>query len=217
MFEFAKTPLRWMLLGICVAIVSGCAVSFAEPAPRPVYYVLTAVPEAGAGQDAGGPPHHRGPAGPVVGVAPVSVPDYLDTPLIVARNTPNTLARADAHNWGASLADNLAEVLADNLGVMVPTNRVTVLPGGPLVRTDFQVSVTVTKFERDVDGLVTLIARWALFGEDGVDLITMRRSVFREPAPADDYDAIVAAMSRTVAQLSAEIAAAISGPRQGNV
>lgn len=217
MFGPMNKPLRWMLLGVCVPFASGCALLFAEPAPPPAYYVLTPVPEAEQAQEIEKLPSRKAPAGPVVGVAPVSVPDYLDAPQIVARTTRNTLERAEFHNWAAPLADNFAEVLAENLGVMIPTNRVTVLPGGPFLRPEFQVSVTLTKFERDVDGLVTLIARWALSGEDGLDLLTVRRSVFREPAPPDDYDAIVAAMSETVTRLSAEIAAAIVAHRRAGV
>jgi uncharacterized protein len=217
MFVDATKPLRWIIFTLCLPTVTGCAILLAEPAPPPIYYVLTAVPEAEGAISAGAAAKGRQQGGPIVGVAPVSLPDYLDAPDIVVRSTRNTLDRNDLHNWAAPLAANFAHVLADNLGVMIPTNRVTVLPGGLFLRPELQVSVDVSKFERDVDGLVTLIARWALFGEDGIELIAMRRSIFRQPAPAGDYDAIVAAMSTTVAQLSAEIAAAIAAPRRAGV
>lgn len=217
MFGYRCKLAQRTILMVCLPLLSGCAMLFAEPAPPPVYYVLTAVPQAEAAQAIGSRPHHRVSAGLVVGVAPISVPDYLDVPQIVTRTTPNTLDRAEAHHWAASLAENFAEVLAENLGVMIPTNRVIVLPSGPLLRTDVQVSVTITKFERDADGFVTLIARWALFGDDGATLMTMRRSIVREPAPVDDFDAIVAAMSKTAAQLSSEIADAIAAPPRAGV
>jgi uncharacterized protein len=218
MFVHAKKPLRWILLGLCIPIVTSCAFLLADPAPPPIYYVLTPVPEAEEAQSAGVTAAKGAQQrGPVVGVAPVSLPDYLDAPDIVTRSTRNILDITGQHNWAAPLADNVADVLADNLGVMIPTDRVTVLPGGPFLRSDYQVSVDVSKFERDVDGRVTLIARWVLFGEDGREMITMRRSIFRQPAPADDYDAIVAAMSTTLAQLSAEIAAAVGAHRGGRV
>lgn len=208
MFAHGKTTVRWIIAGFCMSILTGCASFLPEPAPLPDYYILAAVPEAERPRPAG-----KMPAGPIVGVAPVSLPDYLETPEIVVRTTRNTLGRADLHNWAAPLADNFAGVLADNLGVMIPTNRVTRLPGEVFFRPDVQVSVDVSKFERDAEGLVTLIARWALFGDDGQELITMQRSVFQQPAPVDNYDAIVAAMSTAVARLSAEIAAAIDSRR----
>jgi uncharacterized protein len=204
MFMHGKTTLRWIMVGLFVPIVTGCASFLPEPAPPPDYYILTAVPEAESAR-----PARKAHTGPIVGVAPVNLPDYLDTPQIVVRPTRNTLDRADLHNWGAPLADNFTSVLADNLGVMIPTNAVTVLPSGLFFRPDFQISVDVSKFERDAEGLVTLIARWALLGEDGQELVTMQRSIFQQPAPADDYDAIAAALSTTVAQLSQEIAGAI--------
>lgn len=219
MHSDAAKPLRWILLGLCLSILSGCALLIPEPAPPPAYHILTPVPEAEgvAGERQGRPERNAARGGPVVGVAPVSVPDYLDAPQIVVRTTPNTLERADFHVWAAPLADNFARVLADNLGAMIRTDRVIMLPGGTFLRTDFQVAVDVSKFERDVDGNATLVARWSLFGEDGANLIAMRRSVFRQPAPADDYDAIVAALSKTVAQLSEEIAAAIGSRRRAGV
>jgi hypothetical protein len=193
-----------MIMGLSIPIVAGCALFLPEPAPPPTYYVLSAVPEAESARSPG-----KAHTGPVFGVAPVNLPDYLDVPEIVVRTTRNTLDRAYLHDWGAPLADNFARVLADNLGVMIPTKAVTVLPSGLFFRPDFQVSVDVLKFERDAEGLVTLIARWALLSEDGQELVTMQRSVFQQPAPAGDYDAIAAALSTTVAQLSQEIAGAI--------
>lgn len=208
MFAHGKTTLRWIIAGAAIAIMTGCASFLPKPAPLPDYYILTAVPEAERSRPAG-----EMRAGPIVGVARVSLPDYLETPEIVVRTTRNTLDKASLHNWAAPLEDNFAGVLADNLGVMIPTVRVTTLPGELFFRPDVQVSVDVSKFERDVEGLVTLVARWALFGQDGQELIVTQRSVFQQPAPADNYDAIVAAMSTTLARLSAEIAAAIGSRR----
>lgn len=204
MLVHGKTPMRWMIMGLTIPILTGCASLLPEPAPPPTYHVLAAVPEAESAR-----PMSRGHRSPAVGVAPVNLPDYLDVPEIVVRTTRNTLDKAFSHAWGAPLADNFASVLAENLGVMIPTTAVAVLPSGQFFRPDFQVSVDVSKFERDTEGFATLIARWALLGEDGEELVTMQRSVFQQPAPAEDYDAIAAALSTTVARLSQEIAAAI--------
>jgi uncharacterized protein len=202
MFVHGKTLLRWITAGLLIPIVTGCASLLPKPAPPPTYYVLATIPEA---ESATG----KAQRGPVVGVAPVNLPDYLNAPEIVVRPTRNTLDRAYLHNWGAPLEENFASVLAENLGVMIPTEAITVLPSALFFRPDFQVSVDVLKFERDAEGLVTLIARWALLDGDGQELLAMQRSIFQQPAPADDYDAIAAAMSTTVAQLSQTVAAAI--------
>jgi uncharacterized lipoprotein YmbA len=204
MFVHGKILLRWITAGLVIPIVTGCASLLAKPAPPPTYYVLAAVPEAGSARPAG-----KAQRGPAVGVAPVNLPDYLNVPEIVVRTTRNMLDRAYMHNWGAPLEENFASVLAENLGVMIPTEAITVLPSALFFRPDFQVSVDVLKFERDAEGLVTLIARWALLGGDGQELLAMQRSLFQQPAPADDHDAIAAAMSTTVAQLSQTIAGAI--------
>jgi uncharacterized lipoprotein YmbA len=61
-----------------------------------------------------------------------------------------------------------------------------------------------------------LIARWSLLSEEGQEALVSRRSRFRAPAGAPGYEAMVAAMSQTVADLSRDIAAAIT-TREPNV
>jgi uncharacterized lipoprotein YmbA len=199
-----KIHMMWIVVGLFIPIVTGCASLLPKPAPPPTFYVLAAVPEAESARPAG-----KAQRGPAVGVAPVNLPNYLNVPEIVVRTTRNTLDRAYLHKWGAPLEENFASVLAENLGVMIPTEAITVLPSALFFRPDFQVSVDVLKFERDAEGLATLIARWVLLDGDGQEMLAMQRSIFQQPAPADDYDAIAAALSTTVAQLSQTIAGAI--------
>lgn len=192
----------FLALGVVLPLMTGCEAIIGEPAPPVVFNILNAVPAIEA--------EPRGEAlrrGTIIGVAPVTVPNYLDTQQIVTRSTPNTLSRAQEHQWGAPLGENMTNVLAENLGAMIPTQQVLVLPGSAPVRPDYEVAVEVSKFERDADGAVTLIARWVLLDRGSV--ITLRRSVYTADAPLDDYDAIAAAMSDTLARLSEEIAAVI--------
>lgn len=196
----------------CLAflVLAGCESVIGEPAPPPVFNILSAVPEAEADSRA-----EALPKGTVLGIVPVTVPDYLDTAQIVTRTSPNTLERSDLHRWGAPLSENIANVLADNLGVMIPTQQIIVLPGSAAVRADYQVAVEVSKFERDAQGLVTLVARWALLGDDGTTLLSLDRSVYTAPTAGGNYDAIAAAMSDTLARLSQDIATAVRSTRRG--
>lgn len=199
----------WVVLGVVLPLLAACESVIGERAPPIVYHILAAVPAA---EEENRPEGLR--RGVIVGVVPVNLPDYLDTPQMVVRSTRNTLERSELHQWGAPLAENFANALADNLGAMIPTDQVIVLPGSAAVRADYHVAVEVSKFERDTQGLVTLVARWALLGDDGTSLISVSRSVYSLPAPADDYDAIAAAMSDTLAKVSEDIAAALrSGGR----
>ena len=85
------------LLGAAVLLLGACASS-----PPSSFYLLTPMSAA---------PAVRG-SGPIVGVGPVRLADYLDRPQIVSRAAPNRLQVSEVHRWGGSLQDNLLLVLA---------------------------------------------------------------------------------------------------------
>ena len=67
----------------------------------------------------------------------------------------------------------------------------------------------VSRFSGQLGGESSLIARWSLFSEGGQEALMNRQSRFGAPAGAPGYEAMVAAMSQTVADLRRDIAAAI--------
>jgi uncharacterized lipoprotein YmbA len=70
------------------------------------------------------------------------------------------------------------------------------------------------RFDADAAGLVTLHARWQAFSEGGRKLIKAEETLVREPAQEPGKAAVVAAMSRALSRLTAEIAEALSRDRQ---
>lgn len=74
---------------------------------------------------------------------------------------------------------------------------------------DYRVEVEVVRFEGNADGETSLIARWSIFGTNRKEGLLTRQLSFSEPAGAQDYEATVSTMSRMLANLSREIAAAI--------
>lgn len=57
-----------------------------------------------------------------------------------------------------------------------------------------------------------LRARYTIYGADGRKVVSVGESTVREQAGGPDYESLVAAMSRALATLSREIAAAIPAP-----
>jgi uncharacterized lipoprotein YmbA len=83
------------------------------------------------------------------------------------------------------------------------------------MRLDYQVTVDVRHFSGQLGGESALTTRWSLFSEDGQEALVSRRSRFSAAAGAPGYEAMVAAISQTVADLSRDIAAALAtlGPK----
>lgn len=147
---------------------------------------------------------------PAVGVGPISLPKYLDRPQIVTRSSPNKLELAEFEKWAESLDNIFTRTLADNLGVLLKTDRVAVLPRRRDLPLDYQVEVDVTQFDTTTDGKTRLAARWNLFRKGGKDPLVSRESIIEIATKTpDDFEAVVAAMSRAVESLSREIARTI--------
>jgi len=185
--------------------LAGC--SFGRQPPTRLY-VLTALPATEV-VPAGGATHSL-----AVVVGPVELPQYADRPQVVTGNTSNELHSAALAQWAEPLADNFARVLAENLSLLLGTDRVAVFPWrGPLPM-EYQVMVEVTRFLGEPGGEVSLVALWSVVGKNGKEVVVSKKSSFSEPTRAQDYEALAAAMSRTVAALSRDIATAIATDSQ---
>ena len=212
-------------LGCSLLVLGGCAdmLGFGGESAPLHHYVLSPV-SAGPAGGAAAPEKHD----IVVGVALVNVPEYLDNRMIVTRPTPNTVDLAELHNWAAPLSEHVTAVLAENLVVLIPTDGVARMPLSRAIPMDFEVRTRLEKFERDETGDVVLMARWVVFDERTRAVSAIKGSSFRvpvvvespppaegedaepaEPEETEVYEAIVAAMSQALGELSGEIADAV--------
>ena len=191
--------LALLTLGMSL-MVGGCA---SQPAR---FYLLSALLNTEAASMGA-----SGAQGPTIGVGPVTLPRYTDRPQIVTRTGPYELQLAEFDRWAESLEANFARVLADNLSLLIPASRVAVSPWPRATAIDYQVIIDVTHFLSQVGGESLLIADWTLLKGEGPQALTSGQSRLSASTAGQDYAAIVAAMSQTVASLSHEIATAIRG------
>lgn len=191
-----------ILLGLL--LVGGCTLPiFGEQAPTQ-YFVLTSLPETEGARLAASSNDEI-----AVGVSPVDVPTYLDRPQIVTRSSSNEIVLSQYHVWASPLRGNFERVMAVNLGVLIPTRRAFVLPFRRAFPLDYEIRMTIDRFERLDDGSVVLEARWVTLVEPNERVVVVRDAQIRIPDVSNDYSAIVAAMSKAVADLSREVASDI--------
>lgn len=200
-------PLRYfrrvvVMLGPSLVMLAGCIGGKTNPSR---FYVLSPLPSETKKQVAAA---ERGVA---IGVGPVSLPPYLDRPEIVTRASGNELQLSEFDRWAEPLQRNFSRVLAENLSILIPTDRTVVFPWEKSMPIDYQVLVDVTRFEGHADGNNLLMARWSIFGAGGKQELLTRQSTFVNPTgAAQNYEATVSALSRSLADLSREIAAEIT-------
>jgi uncharacterized lipoprotein YmbA len=150
-----------------------------------------------------------------IGVGPVRIPQHLDRPQIVTRTDQNELMMEEFAQWGEPLRVNIARVLAENLSILLATDQVAIFPWLKSSLVDYQVTVEVTRFDGSPGENALLRARWAIFGKNGKKMLLLDYSNFSEPTGSDDIQTMVAAISRTVENLSREIAKAIKSLKEG--
>jgi len=164
------------------------------------FYLLTTIP-----------PTEAAPA-PVpgkllgIGIGPVRFPDYLRRTQIVTFNTSNQVALAEFDRWAEPLDVSFTRVLAENLVRLIPTEKVFVYPWKHATPIDYQVALRIARFEMGHDGRVWLQVRWGILAGEGDRLLSIRSSSFSHTVNGEGYDAIAAAMSAEIADLSREIA-----------
>jgi hypothetical protein len=200
-------PFRWQhlflstLLLLLIHLSQGCG------ARLPVtYYNLT--PEAPAHEATAA----SGVNGPLaIGVGPVVLPEALSRAQIALRLDGQRLRFDDGHRWGNPLADDFAQVLMDDIASRLPTQtRVTLFPWGNYFRPTHRIVVNVSLFDGSLAGEVQLRARWTITNGTGKETITARQSAIKVKVAGGQYQDLVAAQSRAVADLASEMAAALT-------
>jgi uncharacterized lipoprotein YmbA len=191
--------LRWLAL-LCLFLgLAACGTS--QPTR---YYLLS--PGAAYG-DAAGPQREL-----TIGIGPIILAPYLDRRELVSRSSENELVVAIYDQWGEPLVENFSRVVSEDLGRRLNTDRMVRLPMKRSLRKaltiDYQVTITVNRFEKAPDGRVVLDARWAILDNDKQEL-QLKRSRYAEVPDGGDYAAQAAAQSAVLARLNAEIAEAI--------
>lgn len=140
-----------------------------------------------------------------LGIGPVELPQYVNRPQIVTGQDAPELQRAAVAEWAEPLQHGVMRVLAENLSRLLGTERVALFPWKSFVP-EYQVVIDVTQFLGQPGGDVTLVALWSILRQRGKEPLVSKKSRFRETTGSVAYDALAAAMSRTLAALSREMA-----------
>lgn len=144
-----------------------------------------------------------------IGVGPITLAEYVDRQNIVIQTSPNTLELAESHLWAGDLDDSVARVLATNIGRRLKTGNVRTYPWRRDSEIDYQVSMDIREFIAGSDGYAHIEATWRIYKMPGSQQIFSKTFIGKDPIASENYEAVVAAQSRLLGKLSAEIAAVI--------
>lgn len=182
---------RFALLASIVLLFAACGTG------SKAFYVLTADGPAPSG------------GGPGIGVGPITLAEYIDRPNLVLAESANQLAVAESHRWAGDLAASITRVTAANLGRQLNTGNVRTYPwqGDDGIR--YQITLDIRQFHGGADGYAMIEAGWRAYSLPDRKLKASRTFVDREALASDGYQPLVAAQSRLLSRLAADIARAL--------
>lgn len=194
----------WLLLipGVLMALcLSGCL----RGTPPPAYYRLAVLADFEVTETRD--PELR------LGVVLKGFPEALERIQILTRDGYQ-VGLSEQHRWAAPLRQELERVLVGNLGRQLGLERVAAAPWPPYFAPTNRLVVDVLQFDGALCGEVEMQVRWVLTDASGKIAQLQQAPTLREGADCNGYDGYVAAQSRALARLSAEIAAAVKDRNQ---
>ena len=145
-----------------------------------------------------------------IGLETVVIAEYLNRNEIVL-NIDNTIYQlAEFNQWAEPLDENLTRVLEENLTNLLQEDSIEVFRASDSsIPLDYRLEVDVLRLDGNLGDQVRLVAQWALLEAEEDDLMLMRRSEYQEKVADKTVKELVLANSRTVENLSRDMAEAI--------
>jgi len=145
-----------------------------------------------------------------IAIGPVEIPEYLDRPEIVIRAEQNQLILSEFNLWGGTLKADINRVLIENISHFLADDGIPVVTWKISIADTHRVSIQVVRFDGIPNDNIILKARWIVIGKDGKTFELVRESNIHIPVKGGrSYNALVAAMSEALGELSKEIASDI--------
>ncbi len=181
-----------LLPALLVLLLGACGST-----PPSNYYMLSA--------NAGGMP---GKGGPSLGIGPIQVPEYLRRKIMVLNRDSHRLTMAEYDRWAEPLEDGIHRVVALNLAVLLDTQQVQRFPWRRHSPPKYGISLQVAQLSLH-GNQASLVTQWSVTDVASDAVIQQKISKFSTSAGTAGADAVAAAYSDLLLQLSEEIAAAI--------
>lgn len=196
--RFVRVPGLFLIAGFL--FLSGCA----GRSPSARYYILT--PAHSSAEDAAG---YDVSINTAINIMPVNLPKYLRKSRIVTRTGSNELQLAEYERWAGKLEEDIGRVIAEDLSRLLGTDKVISSTTRAPVSADFQVDITIIRFDGRLGGDLELSARWSILDNQENSLYGITVTDISEPTGGRTYSDMVAAQSRALNGFSRELAEAI--------
>ena len=186
--------LKYVTPILFIIFISGCAKN-----SKPIeYYMLDASVGLSSNESI------ENDSGPLIGLGPIRLPEYLDRFQMVVAVSENKYKLIENHRWAEKLDQNVSLALFKSLPAQLGTDRMVRYPWPQRPGVDFQVKIDILEFNIDQIGQSRLVAQWSIKSKDKT--LLNKRSSFTAEASSTDIDKMVEAQSECLTKLGQEIA-----------
>ncbi|MBP1747957.1 MAG: hypothetical protein H6Q52_496 [Deltaproteobacteria bacterium] len=186
----------FLVLLACTAIVGGCAASVGL---APGYSRLDTIPPAD------GPiPVVQG-VRPVVAVGPIGVPGYIVRAKTIMDFTPNAANISMADQSDAFLYWEIPRVISIDIERLLAPKGIAVVSSGIGAARDYRIAVDVSALDLTKFNTIETKAQWALYRGANAAPVLVKDISFSTPVAGNNSGAVLAAMSRSLADLTTAI------------
>lgn len=194
---------------VCFALViNGCISLPNSPiSPTPRFYMLSSINQLEVSKKI-----HITP-GVIIGVGPVKIPEYLDRPQMVTRESQGILKFDEFDRWGESLDLGVARLIREDLTVMLPGAKLTLYPWHSSTVVKYRVVVEIVQLDSELDREMSFVVQWTVIDVQNSKTVIIKRSEFHQPIIPQNYSGLAKTLSTVCAALSSEIAQALANLR----
>lgn len=139
-------------------------------------------------------------------VMPFHLPDALLRPQLLTESEGGSLRLLENHRWANSLDRDLQRVLTENLSRLLGANAVVAFPYGDRIQAAYRLEVDVHRLAGRPGGTLALQATWMLCPLQKGPALRVKKISLDRPVAGTDAEALVAAHSALLADLSRAIA-----------
>ena len=189
----------------CLLALGGCSIGDSSSPSR--FYVLTPMPEGTKTVDFEG-------EAPSVGLTRVQIPSTLDRPQMVINTAPNEVVYNEFNRWSEPLSQGIGETVRRNLLILMGPGKVSAFPWMQTFPRDYNVQIIVQQFGAYSylnEVILRAVYRIERLDSGNRETVFVGEVTYTQPiaGKAQNYDAIVDALSKTLARLSQDIASEI--------
>ena len=202
--------------GLSVALASLLLSACAGPGAKENFFALndgaavvtsiTALPRAGR------PPVAQAPSLPGIVISAVTIPELIDRPQIVTRDSTNRVIVSEQNLWAESIKSGVGRTLATRLARAMSDAgqpvQVAAHPQTAITDPVLRITVDIARFDASPNGEAVVDALWSIRRmSDGV--VRTGHTVASSPISGSSYQAIVGGWNESVAVVDRDIAAMV--------